>query len=106
MKKKNELLSISNRAYGLLYKIAIKHDCGMKNINKLYLIIICIADAIVAAIIIINPIYGLSASSRPRQPSSNRWAKINLKHDNFFNVNFSDKLLCFLKSASAKLCQV
>ena len=38
----------------------------MKNLNKLYLIIICIADAIVAAIIIINQIYGLSASSRPR----------------------------------------
>ena len=62
--------------------------------------------SIVAAIIIINPIYGLSASSRPRQPSSNRWTKINLKRDNFFNINFSDKLLCFLKSASAKLCQL
>ena len=30
----------------------------MKNLNKLYLFIICIADAIVAAIVIINPILG------------------------------------------------
>ena len=36
----------------------------MKNVNKLYLFIICIADAIVAAIVIINPIHGLA---RPRQ---------------------------------------
>ena len=28
-------------------------------------------------------------------------AKINLKHGNFFNINFSNKFLCFLKS-----CQV
>ena len=42
----------------------------MKNLEKLYQIVICIADAIISAIIvIINSIYGLSAPSRPEPPS-------------------------------------
>ena len=35
----------------------------MKNVNKLYLIIICIADAVVAAIVIINKILDLPLGS-------------------------------------------
>ena len=27
-------------------------------------------------------------------------AKMNLKHGNFFNINFSNNILCFLKSVS------
>ena len=63
-KRYNELFNICNKLYG----IAMKHDSEKKSLNKLYLIVICIADAVVDAIVIITStslifIYFLSGSN-------------------------------------------